>query len=51
MTLVIGLVLLVAAVLAVGILAARHPHNVHGYYEDEHTDLPTIGSSYPSGLD
>jgi uncharacterized protein YneF (UPF0154 family) len=51
MVLVIGLVLVIAAGAAIGMLLARRPHNVHGYYERKEKDLPTIGSSYPTGLD
>jgi hypothetical protein len=51
MALVMGLVLVLATGIAIGMLIARRTHSGAGYYSREHSDLPIIGSTYPSGLD
>ena len=51
MALVMGLVLVLAAGIAIGMLVSHRMHDGTGYYSREHSDLPVIGSTYPSGLD
>jgi hypothetical protein len=51
MALIVGLVLVFAVGMAIGMLVAHHTHSGDGYYSREHTDLPIIGSNYPGGLD
>jgi len=50
MLFVLGLVLIIAAGVAIGSTVARRSHGVDDNYERDHQDLPIIGSTFPSGL-
>ena len=50
MLFVLGLVLMIAAGVAIGVLVARRSYSVDDNYERDHQDLPIIGSTFPSGL-
>jgi len=51
MLFVLGLVLMIAAGVAIGsTVARRRSHSVDDNYERDHQDIPIIGSTHPSGL-
>jgi hypothetical protein len=51
MPVVIGLVLILAAAVAVGLLVSHRSHDADDYYERDHEGPSVVGPSYPSGLD
>jgi len=51
MPVVIGLVLVLAAAVAIGLLVSHRSHAAQDYYERDHEGPPVVHSTYPSGLD
>lgn len=51
MPVVLGLVLIFAVAVAIGLLVSHRSHDAHDYYERDHEGRPVMRSSYPSGLD
>lgn len=51
MPLVIGLVLVLAVAVAIGLLVSRRSHDADNFYERDYESSRVMRSSYPSGLD
>lgn len=51
MPVVLGLVLILAVGVAIGLLVSRRSHDADDYYERDHEGPPVIRSTYPTGLD
>jgi hypothetical protein len=51
MPVVIGLVLIFAVAVFIGLLVSHRSHDTDDYYERDHEGPPVIRSTYPSGLE